>query len=189
MIKTAGVELSESWSRLFEGNTKEWIRWGLSRFARWASLRQIVPMAVDAAVIGRFIADLETASLTRNIRNLHRGVINSWNGPVRVSARRKLETYRVSNKQSQAGAGAGKIQPASFRTDVDQHLLLGRSARSPDDNARTRAPEPRTLRLRRDHPSLAVTAAVVAGDRSQSSDLTASIVEVETGRALLRYSD
>lgn len=65
MIKTAGVELSESWTQLFEGITKKRVCYGLSRFARWASQRQIAPPAVDAAIVGRFISDLEAASLTR----------------------------------------------------------------------------------------------------------------------------
>src|SRR5690606_34720635 len=56
MVRTAPVELSGSWSALFEKASGP--RWrGLSRFARWASERQIAPAAVDKAVLDRFIAD------------------------------------------------------------------------------------------------------------------------------------
>jgi hypothetical protein len=158
MIKTAGVELSESWTRLFEGNTKEWIRWGLSRFARWASLRQIVPLAVDAAVIGRFIADLETASLTRNIRDLHRGVINSWNGLVRLRPNENLQLVEFPTNKAQSRRVPWQDLPASFRTDVDQYLVWGAVPDPLDEEARARALEPRTLDLRRDHVHSAVTA-------------------------------
>jgi integrase len=186
MIKTAGVELSESWSRLFEGNTKEWIRWGLSRFARWASLRQIVPTAVDAAVIGRFIADLETASLTRNIRNLHRGVINSWNGLVRLRPDEKLQLVEFPTNKSEPGRAPWDDLQATFRADVDAHLAWAARLDRLDDNARERALAPRTLNLRQDHIHSAVTAAVSAGIEVQRLTSLASLVEVETYRALLR---
>src|SRR4029079_14085658 len=58
MIKTASVELSESWLAIFEKAAEPQIRHGLSRFARWASERQIGPCAVDKPVIERFIGDL-----------------------------------------------------------------------------------------------------------------------------------
>jgi integrase len=186
MIKTAGVELSESWSRLFEGNTKEWIRWGLSRFARWASLRQIVPMAVDAAVIGRFIADLETASLTRNIRDLHRGVINSWNGLVRLRPDENLKLVEFPTDKAEPGRVPWQDLLASFRADVDQHLIWGAVPDPLDDEARARALAPRTLGLRRDHIHSAVTAAVAAGVEVPQLIALASLVEVETFKKLMR---
>jgi integrase len=186
MIKTAGVELSESWSRLFEGNTKEWIRWGLSRFARWASLRQIVPTAVDAAVIGRFIADLETASLTRNIRNLHRGVINSWNGLVRLRPDENLKLVEFPTNKSEPGRMPWQDLPVSFRADVDAHLAWAARLDPLDDKARTRALAKRTLHLRRDHIHSAVTAAVDAGIEVEQLISLENLVDVETIRKLLR---
>lgn len=186
MIKTAGVELSESWTRLFAGVTKKRICYGLSRFAHWASLRQIVPMAVDAAVIGRFISDLETASLTRNIRNLHRGVTNSWNGLVRRQPGENLKLVEFPTNKTQPGRVPWQDLPASFRRDVDQHLIWGAVPDPLDDNARTRALEPRTLRLRRDHLHSAATAAVSAGIEIQQLTSLASLVEVETFKKLMR---
>ena len=41
MLKTAGVELDDDWTRLFQPVTDLRVRNGLSRFARWASLRRI----------------------------------------------------------------------------------------------------------------------------------------------------
>ena len=53
MLKTAGVALDETWSRLMQPVTDRRVRNGLSRLARWASLRQVDPQAVDTAAIGR----------------------------------------------------------------------------------------------------------------------------------------
>lgn len=186
MIKTAGVELSQSWTRLIEGITKKWICYGLSRFARWASQRQIAPPAVDAAVVGRFIAELEAASLTRNIRNLHRSVTNSWNGLVRLRPDENLKLVEFPSNNTRPGRVPLQDLPVSFRTDVDQYLVWGAVPDPLDENARTRALEPRTLRLRRDHLHSAVTAAVSAGIEVQQLISLASLVEIETFKKLLR---
>ena len=49
------IELDDDWTRLLQAVTDPRVRHGLSRFARWASLRRIPPAAVDDAVIERFI--------------------------------------------------------------------------------------------------------------------------------------
>ena len=66
MLKTADVELDEVWSRLLAPADQR-IRHGLSRFARWASLRRIAPEAVDDGTIERFIAELDAATLISNL--------------------------------------------------------------------------------------------------------------------------
>jgi hypothetical protein len=79
MLKTKGVKLDASWSSLLQPDTDKHARNGLSRLARWATLCRIAPAMVDDTIIARFIAELEAASLVRNIRNLHRSVAASWN--------------------------------------------------------------------------------------------------------------
>ena len=171
---------------MFEGITKKRICYGLSRFARWASLRQIAPPAVDAAVIGRFIADLETASLTRNIRDLHRGVTNSWNGLVRLRPDENLKLVEFPTNKAEPGRVPWQDLPASFRTDVDQYLIWGAVPDPLDEEARARALEPRTLGLRRDHIHSAVTAAVATGIDVNGLTSLASLVEIETFKKLIR---
>lgn len=72
MLKTADVALDEAWSRLIRPVTDQRVRKGLSRFARWASLRRVDAQAVDTATIERFIAELEEATLIRNLVSQHR---------------------------------------------------------------------------------------------------------------------
>jgi hypothetical protein len=71
MLKTRDVALNKIWSRLFEQVTDQRVRKGLSRFARWASLRRVDPQAVDTAVIARFVAELDEATLVRNFASQH----------------------------------------------------------------------------------------------------------------------
>ena len=79
MIKTSSVELSESWTSLLGKAPDRRMRDGLSRFARWASERQISPREVNREVIDRFIAELEIGSLVRKIAELGQTIVRSWN--------------------------------------------------------------------------------------------------------------
>ena len=90
MLKTARVELDDDWRRLLQAVTDQRLRHGLSRFARWASLRRITPEAVDDAVIERFIAELEASSLIRNIGARHRSVALTWNILLRYNQARPV---------------------------------------------------------------------------------------------------
>ena len=186
MLKTANVELSESWTRFFEGITKKRVCYGLSRFARWASQRQIAPPAVDAAVIGRFISDLEAASLTRNIRDLHRSVTKSWNTIVGLRPGEKLQAVEVPTDDPPARRVPWKQLPASFRADVERYLAWGAMPDPLDEKARAKALAPRTLLLRRDHVHSALTAADAAGIDVQRLTSLASLVDIETFKSLLR---
>jgi hypothetical protein len=66
MLQTAGVDLDEVWDRLLAPADRR-VRLGLSRFARWTSLRGIAPESVDEGVIKRFIAELDRATLVRDL--------------------------------------------------------------------------------------------------------------------------
>jgi hypothetical protein len=57
MFKTAKLGLDPAWSSVL-ARAERRVRYGLSRFARWASLRRIRPEAVDNCAIDRFVAEL-----------------------------------------------------------------------------------------------------------------------------------
>ena len=84
MLKTSTVEPSESWASLLDKAQDRRLRDGLSRFARWASERQIAPQDVEREVVDRFIAELEAASLVRKIADLGQTIVRSWNRLVRT---------------------------------------------------------------------------------------------------------
>src|SRR5262249_22740879 len=81
MLRTAGLPVGPAWERRLAG-TPQRVRAGLSRFARWASLRGVAPEAVNDDALARFVAELELSTLVRGLRDLQRLVAQSWNALV-----------------------------------------------------------------------------------------------------------
>src|SRR5215831_5943166 len=98
MIKTAKVVLEPGWARLLERVTDRQITYGLARFSRWASLRRIAPPAVNEAVIERFVAELEAASLARHIREQYQGVAKAWNALTALRAEEGLRPIALPER-------------------------------------------------------------------------------------------
>jgi integrase len=184
MLKTANVAPSDDWSTLLEGVTDRRVQVGLSRFARWATLRQTPPQAVDATTIGAFIADLRASSLIRNIDDQHRSLAKTWNILVRL--RPELRVVEAPNTISSPARLAWEELPASFREDVDRYLTWAAMPDPLDEGARARALAPKTRQLRRDHVHSAVSTAIAVGIAPANLTSLASVVEPETFKALLR---
>lgn len=187
MLKTSSVTLSESWALLL-GKTQDMrMRDGLSRFARWASERQISPQDVNREVVDRFIAELEIGSLVRKIAELGQTIVRSWNRLAQSFPDEGLQPIEVRRRLS----GPPRIPwcelPESFRQDVDRYQEWAAVPDPLDENARSKALAPRTVDLRRDHIHSAVTAAVAAGIDEGMLVSLASLIEVETFRKILRY--
>src|SRR5262249_50777465 len=94
MFKTADLDLDRAWSSVLASADRQ-VRHGLSRFARWASLRRIRPEAVDNGTIDRFVAELGEATLVRNLRHLPRSVARAWNALVASEAGAGLRPVTV----------------------------------------------------------------------------------------------
>src|SRR5690242_18174747 len=99
MVKTISVELSENWLSLFEKARMPQLRHGLSRFARWASERQIAPADVNKEVLDRFITELLAGSLVRKIKELRQNIVRSWNALVRCLPDKELRPIPVTKSQ------------------------------------------------------------------------------------------
>jgi integrase len=187
MLKTADVKLDQVWSTLFRGVRDRRVRIGLSRFARWATLRQINPKAVDDTVIARFIAELKVASLVRKLRYLPGDVAKTWNVLVRLQpgqGLRSVEVVPLDDKRSRRLPW--ERLPASFRADVERYLAWCAVPDPLDEHARAKALGPQTLHLRREQIHSAVTAASAAGVDVTSLTSLASLVDPETVTRLLR---
>jgi hypothetical protein len=156
MLVTAGVKPTPAWEELLGSAGDRNISDGLSRFARWATLRQLTPSDIDAAALGRFLSELETASLVRKLKFLQREIPRLWNKLVVLVPGQGLSPVSVpSNRRCQFAA--------SFTGDVDAYLNWCSVPDPLDDTARARALAPKTLRLRRHHLHLAASAACQAG--------------------------
>src|SRR5262249_650075 len=153
---------------------------GLSRFARWASLRRVDPQAVDTATIGRFIAELEEATLIRDFGSQHRSVATAWNLLVGLWPNAGLQTVAVPTGRAAPRRVHWAELPESFQADVERYLAWCGVPDPLDENARARALAPRTLQLRRDHIHSAVTAASATGIDVACWTSLASLVEHDT---------
>jgi hypothetical protein len=56
MLKTWDLKLSKEWEDLFDASKDRRITNGLSRFGRWASLKELGPTEVKPATFERFFA-------------------------------------------------------------------------------------------------------------------------------------
>jgi hypothetical protein len=185
MLRTAGLPLAPSWEKHLAGAPQRQ-RAGLSRFARWASLRQISPQAVNADALARFVGELELATLVRGLRDLQRKVAVNWNALVRSGASADLKEVPVPSFKPASTRVSWDLLPASFRQELDEYLAWCRMPDPLEENARARALAMRTLRLRREQIHSAVTAAVAAGVRPESLTSVAALVEAEVVKAALR---
>jgi hypothetical protein len=74
MLKTADLKPSEEWEELFNATKDKRITNGLSRFARWASSKDLRPTDIDNTALERFFTELETQTLVRHLGFQRRNV-------------------------------------------------------------------------------------------------------------------
>jgi integrase len=186
MLKTGEIELDEPW-RLLLANADQRSARGLSRFARWASLRQVAPQAVDEGAVERFVRELGDATLVRNLRYARSFVATRWNELV--------ASGRVSGLRPVAVEGSGRVLrripwqslPACFRDDVAQYTQWASMPEPLAEGARVRALGPRSLRLQQEHIHSAASAAVAAGMSVGQLTSLAILVQPGTFRAVLGH--
>jgi len=185
ILKTARVPFDTGWAALLAPVTDRAIRNGLSRFARWASLRRIGPTAVEAATIVRFVAELAAASLARHIPEQYRGVATAWNALVALRVGEGLCLVALPERAVPVRVSWDQV-PGSLRDDVECYLAWCAVPDPLDPDARARALAPLTVHLRRNQLQSAITAARDAGIALDGLASLADLVARETFRALLR---
>ncbi len=186
MLKTFGVEPDQDWETVLGVVDDKAIRNGLSRLARWASLRHINPVEINTEALERFFSELESASLVRNLRFHRRNVAKLWNRLVALLPNRGLQAVQVPNKSVTSDRIPWQQLPASFRKETDEYLRWCAVPDPLDEDARSRALASETLRLRRDHIHLAASAAASAGIGPSQLTSLSRLVEPEIFRAILR---
>ena len=186
MIRTANVGLDQIWGLLLAPADQR-IRNALSRFARFARLREIAPEAVDDRVMDRFINELDAATLTRNLAKLRRSVAIAWNALVDLHAGAGLEPVAVPPSAFVPTRIRWDVLPESFREDVERYLTWASAPDPLAEGARARALAPLSLRLQQTHIHSAANAAVAVGIPLDQIISLASLVEPEVFRALLGH--
>jgi hypothetical protein len=183
MLKTSDIEPDQHWDQLLAAAKDRRISNGLSRLARWATLRQITPKEVNDAVLARFFSELETGSLVRNLRFQRRNVAKLWNKLATLLPGKNLRRVEVPEKSITWQRVSWLELPASLRKEAEDYLRWCSVPDPLEENARARALTPETLRLRRHNIHLAASAACYGGiDKSQLTSL-GRLVEPEIFRA------
>jgi hypothetical protein len=95
MLSTTSVPLTGDWELLLAGCSDQGIAAGLSRLARWASLRQVSPVNIDTTVLDRFIGEIESMTLVRNPQALAKTVAKTWNRVVASAPLAGLQVVAV----------------------------------------------------------------------------------------------
>ena len=185
MLKTADLDLDEEWAALLAGASHK-LRNGLSRFARWASLRRIRPQEIDNSTIDRFVAELDEGTLVHNLRFVARSVAKTWNALVAVKPDAGLRGVAVPATRRVLNHIPWVSLPPSLQQDIDAYTHWAAMPDPLAEGARKRALSPGTLRLLKMQIVACVTAAVAAGIPLDQITSLARLVEPDAFRAILR---
>ena len=186
MLKTSDVKPSDEWEQLLNATQDKRITNGLSRLARWASLRGLRPVDIDDAALGKFFAELESQTLTRHISFQRRNIPKLWNRLVRTFTEHGLKHVNVPAINVTWHRIPWNELPKSFQQETEEYLAWCTMPDPLEENARARALAPETLRLRRHYIHLAATAACDAGIKPGRLTSLRKLVEAEIFKAVLR---
>jgi integrase len=184
MLRTSGMKLDPVWATLLQSVTDLRISNGLSRLARWASANHIPPEIVSEAIIQRFVGDLHTGTLIRNIADQPRSVTAAWNALAALKP--ELPAIESGSRLSVPKRVPWESLPASFYEDVQKYLIWCEVPDPLDDDARANRLAPATIRLRRDQIHSAVTAAVAAGIDHEALLSLKDLITPKTFKTVLR---
>jgi integrase len=186
MLKTSDLKLSKEWEDLFDASKDRRITNGLSRFGRWASLKELGPTEVKHAAFQHFFAELEAQSLVRHLSFQRRNVPRLWNRLAAALPNRKLTCAELPPRQVTSHRVSWDELPKSFRKEVDDYQSWCALPDPLDEQARARALAPETLRLRRHYIHLAATAACDAAIKPSRLTSLKKLVEPEIFKSILR---
>ena len=185
-VKTAPKPaLSRAWADLMSGTELRRVHIGLSRLARYASANGLEPKDIDDAAIERFVAEVRSASLHRKPEALHRSVASIWNELAKVS-KLVLNCVTIPTSKRALGRIDWALLPASFLTDLEEHLNWCRGSDPFETDARERPLAALTVRLRRNQIHSAVTALVESGVAPGAITSLAALVSPEALKRILR---
>lgn len=183
IVKTAGVELSEGWRSVLGGIDDRRITHGLSRFSRWASLHKIEPQKVDDRTIDLFLTEIDMSTLVRTNGNLRRSVASAWNKLARH--RNDLRTVGLPLHKNPSERICWEDLPPTFREEAERYLTWCRGSAF-EDTSRDRPLAERTIRLQKNYIHSAASALVHSGRSPGQIKSLATLVEIESFKALLR---
>jgi integrase len=158
---------------------------GLSRFARFASLKGLEPEQINDAALADYIIGVRDSSLHRKPNELHRNVALIWNEAVQRSCL-ELKLLKVPSFRRPPKRIDRNLLPLRFRMDVDAFLNWSARADAFAPDARSRALAPQTITLRRNQIHAAVTALLESGVSPKTIRSLRDLVSPENVKRILR---
>jgi integrase len=137
-------------------------------------------------VLERFFAELETQTLARHLGFQRRNIPKLWNKLVAIIPQQGLSPVEIPAKEVTWYRIPSQKLPKSFRKETEEYLTWCAVSDPLNENARTRALAPQTIRLRRHYIHLAATAACQAGLKASRLISLSKLVEPAVFRSILR---
>jgi integrase len=179
-------QMTSRWRKLMAGRTApKRIQYGLSRFARYCSARDIEPERVNDTVLEEFIKFVREQTLHRKPNALHRNVARIWNEAVEKSPLR-LPCLLIPSFRRPPKRVDWSLLPRSLRNDLERYLdwSAGNDVFAAD--ARPRALAPQTIELKRNHVHAAITALIESGVSPKAIRSLRDLVTIEHFKRILR---
>jgi integrase len=177
--------LAPAWCQLFARLSDRRAHLGLSRFARYASAREIDPEAVNDVTVADFITAVREQSLHGTPNWLYRQITLIWNKAA-CDPKLRLQSLTVPSFRGPPKRIDWALLSSSFRRDVDKYLKWASQSDPFAPESRSRRLAPRTLRLRRDQIHAAVSALVDTGVKRTAIGSLADLVTPVNFKSILQ---
>lgn len=188
-IVRGGARRDELWGPLLAklaGNKR--LSNGLAAFAAWSSAQGLSPLAVDDAIVQRFVVHLTTLTLHPKPHDVARQVPIVWNEAAgTISGWPPTRLQRISFRPPSKHLRLEDLRE-SFRRDLADYLAMRADPDLFDDrpNSPRRPLAASTLRQQREHLRLAASI-LSTGDVRADVTCLADLVQPPAFKAVLRY--
>lgn len=178
---------SPTWKQLRGLLPNKGMRAGLSQFIRYCSATGIAPECVNDQVVDRFVAAIRADGSSAAPNRVHRHTCCLWNKATDNVEGWPATRLSVPNYRKLAKTLPFSSFPASFQSEVEEHLAW---LSSKDLFAKYPAPRiyrPETVRMRRDNIRFAASAFVRRGHSVRELNSLADLVEPWRVKEFLRH--
>lgn len=185
MPSRSPVPFSPGWTALFRLVEKKYACVGLSRLARYCTIRGIEPEAVTDGVFATFLDDLSHASMTQAPRKVQRQAVVVWTRLAKAIPAWPQQPITVPD-YSRTYALPWTSFPPSLEADIEAYLchLGGKDALK---SSRSKSPKPISIKALRHDLSVYVSALVLRGHDAQGLHTLADVVAVAVVKDGLRF--
>jgi integrase len=183
--QTSKVRLDPVWRTLYDRLPDQRLKSGLSRFCRFCSFCGVDPTDVSDATVASFMVAVETGTLARKPRDLHRRVTRVWNEASDAVPGWPRQRLTEPDYREPPFHPPWDALPAGLRAGIDSYLEWKGGGRFLADDGPRHACKPSTLRLNRRQIHGAASMALRAGIAPEQLTSLADLTSPQTVKAIL----